>query len=179
MFQAYGTREELAATVTAPHPDDASVFAAQVDHAASGENTISSPAGMAEWMNGWITDGYPRINSHQAARLTAAVQDIHVRDAAWCHITEADALHHIELWTQIAARVDGTKARPVLGLLATAAWIGGNGTLANITLERAKTTEEAAAYSLLGLLGQILDAGMPPTVWPGIRAELAAELFKE
>ena len=85
-------------------------------------------------MTGWITDGYPRINSQEAARLVAAVQDIHVRDAAWCHIATADALHHVDLWRGIAARVDGPKARPVLGLLATAAWIAGDGTLANLTL---------------------------------------------
>ena len=128
-------------------------------------------------MTGWITNGYPRINSREAARLVAAVQAIDVRDAAWCHITAADALHHVDLWRGIAVRVDGPQARPVLGLLATAAWIAGNGTLANLTLERAKTTDGAAGYSLFGLVGQILDRGMPPTVWPGIRADLADQLF--
>ena len=179
IFQAYGTREELAATVTKPHPDDANVFAAQVDQATNNEDTITNPAGMAQWMADWITNGYPRINTHEAAQLTAAVQDIHVRDAAWCHITAADALHHVNLWRDIAARVDGTRARPVLGLLATAAWIAGDGTLAGITLERAATTEGAANYSLFGLVGQILAAGMPPTVWPGIRADLTAQLFEQ
>ena len=107
IFQAYGTREELAATVTKPHPDDANVFAAQVDQATNSADTITNPAGMAQWMADWITNGYPRINTHQAAQLIAAVQDIHVRDAAWCHITAADALHHVNLWRDIAARVDG------------------------------------------------------------------------
>ncbi len=130
-------------------------------------------------MTGCITEGYPRINSQEAARLVGAVDDIHVRDAAWCHIAAADALEHVDLWRGIASRVDGPKARPVLGLLATAAWIGGNGTLANLTLERAATTDGAAGYSLFGLLRQILDRGMPPTVWPGLPAELADQLFKE
>ena len=177
IFQAYGTRDELAATITAPQPDDADVFAAQIGQATTSADRISSPDQMAQWMTGWIADGYPRINSHQAARLTAAVQDIHVRDAAWCHIAAADALKHVDLWRGIAARVDGPKARPVLGLVATAAWIGGNGTLANVALERAATTDGAADYSLFGLLREILDRGMPPTVWPGIRANITDQLF--
>lgn len=61
MFQAYGTRDELAATVTAPQPDDAADFAAQVD---SSTDTIGSPAGMAEWMS----EDHQRLPAHQQPR---------------------------------------------------------------------------------------------------------------
>ena len=131
---------------------------------------------MTRWMGEWTADGHPRINKHDAAELTAAVQTVDVRDTAWCHISPTDARHHVNLWRDIASRADGTIALPVLGLLATAAWISGNGTLANITLDRADTTDGADTYSLTGLLHQLLQSGMPPSVWPGIRADLTEQL---
>lgn len=171
-FTEYQSRNELAATVKTPQPEAAAAFAARVA-------AISQPATidtMIGWMGEWITNGYPSIDENEAAELTAAVQTVDVRDTAWCHISPADARHHVNLWRHIASRVDGTIARPVIGLLAAAAWIDGNGTLANIALDRADHTPGADTYSLFSLLHQLLRSGMPPSVWPGIRADLAEEL---
>ena len=50
MFQAYETRDELAATVTAPHPDDASAFAAQIGQARQRRGQDQPPR--PRWRNG-------------------------------------------------------------------------------------------------------------------------------
>ena len=48
---------------------------------------------------------------------------------------------------------------PVLALLGMAAWIGGQGALANLVLERAEH-DGCDQYSLLGLLQAVLERGL-------------------
>ncbi|MGI8418402.1 MAG: hypothetical protein ACR2P2_19835 [Nakamurella sp.] len=66
MFQAYKTRDELAATITKPHPDNAADFAAQVHQATSSTDTIGSPAGMAEWSLELVWWSSAKNRNHQA-----------------------------------------------------------------------------------------------------------------
>jgi hypothetical protein len=83
-------------------------------------------------------------------------------------MTCADAEQHIDLWRLVARLVDGRPALPVLALLGMAAWIGGQGALANMVLGRARTTESSGAYSMFDLLAEILQRGINPACWANL-----------
>jgi hypothetical protein len=68
---------------------------------------------------------------------------------------------HRRLWTDVVRRA-GLAYRPAPAcLLAFVAWQAGEGTLANIAIERALDADPN--YSMALLLGDILDAGVPPS----------------
>lgn len=54
---------------------------------------------------------------------------------------------------------------PVLGLLGMAGWIGGDGALANVALERADQVSGGTGYSMLTLLQEVIEKAVPPTTW--------------
>ena len=87
----------------------------------------------------------------------------------WAAITCADADLHIDLWRQVARLVDGPPALPVLALLGMAAWIGGQGALANLVLDRAAETEGYSHYTLFELLQGVLRVGINPREWDTMR----------
>jgi hypothetical protein len=105
--------------------------------------------------------------------LVASVQNIQVRDAAWAAITCAEAERHIDLWRQVARLVGGGPALPVLGLLGMAAWIAGQGALANLVLDRAAGTVGSADYTLFELVETVLRVGVNPGEWDRLRGVLA------
>ena len=53
-----------------------------------------------------------------------------------------------------------------------AAWIGGQGALANMVLDRAAETEGYSRYSLFELLDGVLRAGINPREWNTIRTDI-------
>jgi hypothetical protein len=112
--------------------------------------------------------GWPPTSDQDLLLLIASVQDIDVRDAAWACISTAEAQRHVDLWRQAATRVNGPLALPVLGLLGIADGIAGQGGLANVVLERAQSTEGSEAYSMLGLLAEILGRGVDPACWEAL-----------
>ena len=67
---------------------------------------------------------------------------------------------HLALWADIVRRADGPWLPAPASLLAFTAWQAGDGTLANIALDRALAADPG--YSMALLLRDILAAGVPP-----------------
>ncbi len=67
----------------------------------------------------------------------------------------------------------GTEVAPVASLLAICSWLGGDGALARVALERAQAADPG--YSLAALLSDALDAGLPPWSWSSMMAEISVE----
>ena len=61
---------------------------------------------------------------------------------------------------------------PVLGLLGMAGWIGGDGALANVALERAEQVPDGTRYSMLTLLQTVIDNAIPPSAWDQMVTDL-------
>ena len=113
---------------------------------------------------------HPRlIDEGECARLSVAVQDIMVRDAAWALMSRQRIEAHVDLWTQVTRRaVDGFVAAPS-SLLGFACWIQGSGALARCAAERA--LGDVPGYSMAILLEESLDRCVPPSAWRPIPLE--------
>ena len=121
---------------------------------------------------GYLAQPYT-VGTDDAAYLAARVQDLHVRDTACSLMDRATGGVHADLWRGVAALTPDTEVvLPVLGLLGMAGWIGGDGALANVALERADQVLSGAAYSMLRLLQEVVENAVPPTMWDQMVGDL-------
>jgi len=106
--------------------------------------------------------GGGQITDHdELAWLCVTVSDLRVRDDAWARMDPEHRAAHRRLWTDLIRRATGPYVPAPASLLAFTAWQSGEGALANIAIERALAADPA--YSMAHLLGQALDAGLPPS----------------
>ena len=92
----------------------------------------------------------------EVAWLGVLLTDLAVRDEALTH-TDADRL---ELWRDVLRRVEQPFAAAPGCLTAYAAYLSGDGALANVALDRAIATDPD--YELAALLRDIMLTGVPP-----------------
>lgn len=104
---------------------------------------------------GQITDG------DQVAWLAVTLADLRVRDDAWARMDPRHRAAHRRLWTDVVRRAAEPYVPAPASLLAFTAWQSGDGALANVAIERALAADPG--YSMAHLLGQALDAGLPPS----------------
>ena len=106
--------------------------------------------------------GGGRITDHDyLAWLTVTLPDLRVRDDAWARMEPGFRAEHQLLWTDLVRRASQRYVAAPASLLAFTAWQSGEGALANIAIARALAAEPG--YSMARLLGQALDAGLPPS----------------
>jgi hypothetical protein len=94
----------------------------------------------------------------EVAWLGFLLLDLRIRDEAWVRINEEDPTDDIRFWRDVLCRVDDDFANAPASLLAYAAYVGGDGGLANVALDRASPD-----YSMAVLLRTVIDAGIPPS----------------
>lgn len=97
----------------------------------------------------------------QMAWLILTVADLRVRDDAWARMDPGHRDAHRRLWTDVTRRAPESLVPAPASLLAFAAWQSGDGALANIAVERALAADPE--YSMAHLIGQALEAGLPPS----------------
>jgi len=103
-----------------------------------------------------------QITDHdQLAWLTVTVADLRVRDDAWARMEPKFRTAHRRLWTDVVRHAGEAYVPAPASLLAFIAWQSGDGALANIAIERALAADPD--YSMAHLIGQALDAGLPPS----------------
>jgi Domain of unknown function (DUF4192) len=103
-----------------------------------------------------------QITDHdQLAWLTVTVADLRVRDDAWARMEPKFRAAHRRLWTDVVRHAGEAYVPAPASLLAFIAWQSGDGALANIAIERALAADPD--YSMAHLIGQALDAGLPPS----------------
>jgi hypothetical protein len=104
---------------------------------------------------GTITD------EDQMAWIMMAISDIRVRDDAWARMDPEHRAAHLRLWTDLVRHAPDHYMPAPASLLAFTAWQSGEGALANIAIERALSADPG--YSMAQLIGEALDAGLPPS----------------
>jgi len=103
-----------------------------------------------------------RITDHDhLAWLTVTLPDLRVRDDAWARMEPGFRTEHQLLWTDLVRHASQPYVPAPASLLAFTAWQAGEGALANIAIARALAADPE--YSMARLLGQALDAGLPPS----------------
>jgi Domain of unknown function (DUF4192) len=95
------------------------------------------------------------------ALLAVSLVNLPVRDDAWARMVPEHREAHLGLWSDIVRRAHGPWLPAPASLLAFTAWQSGDGTLANIALDRALAADPD--YSMALLLRDILAAGVPPS----------------
>jgi len=95
------------------------------------------------------------------ARLAVSLVHLPVRDDAWARMLPEHREAHLRLWADIVRRASGPWLPAPASLLAFTAWQSGDGTLANVALDRALAADPD--YSMARLLRDILAAGVPPS----------------
>jgi hypothetical protein len=95
------------------------------------------------------------------AWLAVSLVHLAVRDDAWARMLPEHRQAHLALWADVVRRADGPWLPAPASLLAFTAWQAGDGTLANIALDRALAADPG--YSMALLLRDILAAGVPPS----------------
>jgi hypothetical protein len=95
------------------------------------------------------------------AWLAVSLVHLAVRDDAWARMLPEHRQAHLALWADVMRRADGPCLPAPASLLAFTAWQAGDGTLANIALDRALAADPG--YSMALLLRDILAAGVPPS----------------
>jgi hypothetical protein len=99
---------------------------------------------------------------HSAAWLTVVLQDLRVRDDAWCRMDPGYLSEHLRLWTDLTRLARPGYVSAPAALLAFCAWQQGNGALANVALDRALS--DNPRYTMAQLLRQAIDSGAPPSL---------------
>ena len=97
-----------------------------------------------------------------AAWLTVVLQDLRVRDDAWCRMEPEHRTEHLRLWTGLTRLAQPGYVAAPASLLAFVAWQSGNGALANVALDRALS--DNPRYTMAQLLRQAIDSGAPPSL---------------
>jgi hypothetical protein len=97
----------------------------------------------------------------QLAWLVVSLAQLPVRDDAWARMVPGHRDAHLRLWSDLVRNAAGPWLPAPAALLAFTAWQCGEGALASIAVERALAADPG--YSMALLLGDILDAGVPPS----------------
>ena len=106
--------------------------------------------------------GGGEVTDHdELAWLAVSLADLPVRDDAWARMDPGFRAAHLRLWADVVRHAREPFVPAPASLLAFTAWQSGEGALANIAIERALAAD--AEYSMAHLIGQAVDAGLPPS----------------
>jgi hypothetical protein len=175
---AYPDRDAVAATLAPPAGAAARVMDEAIDRACARARALVDRAqrnGTGSPLRLVISQGRRAVREavrvyRGGGRITSedriawlAVSMVHlaVRDDAWARMVPEHRQAHLALWADIVRRIDGPWLPAPASLLAFTAWQAGDGTLANIALDRALAADPD--YSMALLLRDILTAGVPPS----------------
>ncbi|HEX6970081.1 MAG TPA: DUF4192 domain-containing protein, partial [Micromonosporaceae bacterium] len=109
--------------------------------------------------------GGGHLTDDEVAWLGLLLTHIPVRDYAWERIGVEE--WQVGLWLDVVRRVEPDLVAAPAGLLAFAAWRSGQGALAGVAVERARSA--APDYSMAQLMDEVLQKGIPPSAlegWP-------------
>lgn len=178
----FASREELVALLS---PDDAATMtrreerlgaaqdAADLDRAMAGDEAVRRDLRLVLDAIGRAHRGRLQLTDDDVVRLAIALSDHRVRDACLSTALGPQAAAAEQLWLALTRAMPEPERAEAAALLAYAAYVRGDGTLAGIAVDRAM--EAYPPHTLGSLLRQALDSGMEPDVLRRIGRDAAID----
>ena len=162
------SREDLAATLV-PEPTKEASWEATVGAARQWTDQRADAAGECRWLRSTIGDALSTGSFLDAdlPRLLADLRVLELTDVAWAEITRREADAHVILWRDLVRRAPPEYVAAPACLLAFGAWLAGDGALAWCALDRCGPD----TLPMARMLAELLEAAVPPRLWPGLSAE--------
>lgn len=102
--------------------------------------------------------------------LACLLTEVPIRDQAWLSMTRANAEQCLAVWLRVIKVAPDHVAIPAVCLAGLAAWIGGQGALLTVCVERGE--DLGVDYSLLDIVSDIQARAVPPSEWDIWRRDL-------
>lgn len=155
------TRADLAREID---PPEAAVAEAEVDRVRRGllqdTGTVGPPT-MARELGAALEEvSADRLRPDRAVRLAVLAGDGECRDEVYRHLVAGPVAAHRRLWAAVCRVVPGPGAVVPLALFALAAYLEGDGAVANVAWERA--AHQDPGHPTVGLVGDIMAGAVPP-----------------
>lgn len=114
----------------------------------------------------------------QCARLAILTLDAPTRDRVLCGLSEKTAQHHLRVWSQVVRRVPPWISVHATSLLGLAAWVSGDGALANVCVDRVAALT-AEVPMVVEFLKRTTEDVLPPSMWEEVRPALVEAVHLE
>lgn len=173
---ALGTRADLADSIAAP---DAATIADYhlgrsldpIPAHPTPAQTVTLIEDVVRWIAAYLRQPTTVI-AEEAAYIAARLQFAQARDAVFALVNRNNGAAMAALWQAVAALTPDDDALPVLACLGLTAWIAGDGALANVALDRARTLGDGPGASLRDLAAELLLRQVHPSLWEDVRRDL-------
>lgn len=168
-FYSIGTRDDIADSIKAPDAATAEDYAlGRALDTIPADPTTDDLAEMSEEVRHWVSE-YLRqpttIIAEEAAYIAARIQFGGPRDEVFRLLDASNGEALSAMWQAVAGMTPDDDALPVLGCLALSAWVGANGTLANLAIDRAATLPKGPGSSLIEIVTDLLLRQVHPAIW--------------
>ncbi len=148
-----GTREDIAATLSAAEPGHRAQVAAAAAAATPGD---------PDWLREAIASG-TALTPDVVGRVLVTVRSAAAREVVLETLNRPDAARAVQWWTHAVAHAPDDLAATPAAILALAAWLVGNGALAWCAVDRCRRSDPS--HPLADLVADLLNRAVPPSVW--------------
>lgn len=156
------TRADLAGEIDAPAGAHAPVEGDRARNAVARVSGAVDPPTMARELAAALEEVSSGVlRPDRAVRLAVLAGDGDCRDEVYRHLVAGPVEAHRRLWATVCRAVPGPDSVVPLALFALAAYLEGDGAVANVAWERAARRDPG--HPTVGLVGDILAGAVPPS----------------
>lgn len=173
---ALGTRDDLADSIAAPDAattEDYNLGRSldPIPAHPTPEQTATLTKDVVRWIAAYLQQPTTVI-AEEAAYVAARISLVQPREAVFTLVNRDNGAAMAAMWQAVAALTPDDDALPVLACLGLTAWITGDGALANVALDRARTLDDGPGASLRDLAAELLLRQVHPSLWEDVRRDL-------
>lgn len=171
-YVTFDSRDDLVRLLDPPDPDRMVRLSRLLDVTSRTDRTLG--AKHLATVRTAVTDGVLPSTDEEFVRLAMALADYRVRDVCLGYALDGTLAHAAEkLWLELARCLPPPERAEAAVLLAVSAYVHGDGALANVALDQARTA--LPGHNLAGLLTGAIEYGIPTDQIRQVLADAAAD----